>query len=69
MDECDIAQRNSETYLAAVLSSSGSTAGRVSLFICLDCGSTIPEKRRIAVPGCTLCIQCQEETERENRNP
>lgn len=28
---------------------------------CEECHATIPEARRIAVPGVTLCIQCQEE--------
>lgn len=28
---------------------------------CVDCGDAIPEARRIAVPGCTRCRDCQEE--------
>jgi phage/conjugal plasmid C-4 type zinc finger TraR family protein len=27
--------------------------------ICWDCGESIPEARRQAVPGCTFCIDCQ----------
>lgn len=26
---------------------------------CEDCGVDIPEARRLAVPGCRLCIDCQ----------
>ena len=32
---------------------------------CASCGEDINEKRLIAVPWATLCIQCQEEAERE----
>ncbi|HBI15005.1 MAG TPA: conjugal transfer protein TraR [Desulfobulbaceae bacterium] len=35
-----------------------------SLTHCLECGDRIPEARRHAVPGCELCITCQEWTER-----
>ena len=27
---------------------------------CADCGESIPEARRRAVPGVTLCVACQE---------
>jgi phage/conjugal plasmid C-4 type zinc finger TraR family protein len=29
-----------------------------------DCGEPIPEARRQAVPGCKLCVDCQERLER-----
>ena len=32
---------------------------------CVRCGEDINEKRLLAVPWATLCIQCQEEAERE----
>ena len=32
---------------------------------CIRCGEDINEKRLMAVPWATLCIQCQEEAERE----
>ena len=35
-----------------------------SLFVCADCEEPIPEKRRLAVPGVRLCIQCQTEADR-----
>ena len=31
-----------------------------SAFECEDCGGRIPQKRRLAVPGCTRCVGCQE---------
>lgn len=35
-----------------------------SLSDCEDCGKTIPEARRKAVPGVRLCIECQAEIDR-----
>ena len=32
---------------------------------CLRCGEDINEKRLMAVPWATLCINCQEEAEKE----
>ena len=34
---------------------------------CEDCGAVIPDARRAAVPGCLLCVSCQERTERLRR--
>jgi phage/conjugal plasmid C-4 type zinc finger TraR family protein len=32
-----------------------------SLTHCAECEEEIPEKRRIAVPGVKLCLECQQE--------
>ncbi|WP_137701403.1 DksA/TraR family C4-type zinc finger protein [Marimonas lutisalis] len=32
-----------------------------SLTECAECGEEIPEKRRLAIPGVKLCIDCQQE--------
>ena len=34
-----------------------------ALAICAHCEEPIPEGRREAMPGCTLCRECQEELE------
>lgn len=34
-----------------------------SAFACAWCGEAIPEARRKAVPGCDLCVSCQEQKE------
>lgn len=34
---------------------------------CLECGETIPEGRREAVPGVTLCVECQTIQEHQGR--
>ena len=39
-----------------------------SLGQCEQCGETIPEARRKAVPGVRLCISCQETEDKEQVN-
>ena len=39
-----------------------------SLGHCEECGETIPEARRKAVPGVRLCISCQETEDMEQVN-
>ena len=41
-------------------------AGR-SASHCLDCGEPIPEGRQQAVPGVTLCVDCQTVQEHQGR--
>jgi phage/conjugal plasmid C-4 type zinc finger TraR family protein len=36
-----------------------------SLLECEECGATIPEARRKAVPGVRLCVACQQNEDRE----
>lgn len=31
-----------------------------SLGECMDCGETIPQARRLAIPGVRLCISCRQ---------
>jgi phage/conjugal plasmid C-4 type zinc finger TraR family protein len=38
-----------------------------SLTHCEECEAKIPEARRQAIPGVRLCVQCQEEIDRENK--
>jgi phage/conjugal plasmid C-4 type zinc finger protein, TraR family len=42
--------------------------GGESLTHCADCDEPIPEARRQAIPGVTLCRDCQEERDRAFRN-
>jgi phage/conjugal plasmid C-4 type zinc finger TraR family protein len=34
-----------------------------SLLACEECGEPIPERRRLAVPGVRMCVQCQTEAD------
>ena len=38
-----------------------------SLRECENCGELIPQARRLAVPGVRLCLQCQQEEDRQQR--
>ena len=38
-----------------------------SLSECAECGEEIPEKRRLALPGVKLCIDCQQERDGAQR--
>lgn len=33
---------------------------------CIECEAPIPEKRRVAMPGVQLCIDCQSELEKHS---
>lgn len=68
MDEADIAQRNQEVLDRIALEQhlAGLPTGEAAEE-CEDCGKPIPEGRRLAAPGCTRCIGCQERVEREKR--
>ncbi len=35
-----------------------------SLHECIECGDEIPEERRQAIKGCTMCVFCKEKSER-----
>lgn len=39
----------------------------VSAEHCGECGDSLPEARRKAYPGCTMCVDCQADAERRNR--
>lgn len=39
-----------------------------SLANCEECGTTIPEARRLAVPGVRLCVNCQSERDKKRVN-
>jgi len=32
--------------------------------LCEDCGESIPEQRRVMIPGCQCCVSCQSIRER-----
>lgn len=38
-----------------------------SLFECIECGEEIPEARRQAIKGVTMCVHCQQLEERRQR--
>lgn len=69
MDEIDRDQEFNELQLENMIARSRlriAIGGSPSLYFCRKCGEAIPEKRRLLLPGVSLCIECQTELERKN---
>ena len=66
MDDADIGAAYSEVFLQVAIANHRNSAGapdKESATHCDICGDPIPEARRLAVSGCTLCVDCQSEWE------
>jgi phage/conjugal plasmid C-4 type zinc finger TraR family protein len=68
-DLADIAQAHIETVAAVAVKNVSAKVytGKSSLYCC-ECGEPIPEARREAVPGCSLCIYCQQKKEANRKH-
>lgn len=69
MDQFDRAQELDARYRRQALdewSRSRGDGGELAASKCVECGKTIPQARRLAAPGCTRCITCQQEWERNS---
>ena len=67
MDEADVASGYTEMFLNAAIQTHWNAVGRTrteSAENCDICSDPIPEARRLAVPGCLLCVDCQSDQER-----
>ena len=66
MDEGDLGNISSDFHLARAIASArdGASPAGDSRYVCEDCGSPIPDRRRAAVPGCVCCFECQVEREK-----
>lgn len=58
-DVIDRANEHAALVLEQNIQAARKPANRVSAFECENCDHPIPEARRQAVIGCTLCIDCQ----------
>ena len=67
MDKADNATEVYELVEGLRLSAHRSPTRGISRFYCEHCGGEIPDARRAAVPGCILCVDCQENLERSFR--
>lgn len=67
MDIIDSASEVEELQRNAALAAHRINRLAVSAVKCSDCGDDLPEARRIAYPGCTMCVDCQADAERRNR--
>ncbi len=63
-DEMDQVQIQIEQFQHQALADATREMNRLpSRVECLDCEEPIPETRRLAVPGCPRCVQCQTDFE------
>lgn len=58
-DNADIANELMQARMDALLAAPPATMVLASALECESCGVDIPEARRLAVPGCQLCVECQ----------
>ena len=69
-DISDLASDQEELDRACALRAQQNRAGLVgktaadSATECVDCDEPIPQNRREAMPGCSLCIECQKQREK-----
>ena len=68
-DQFDIAQELDAYYRQQALTvwEQRRGKGEAPATLCRDCGEEIPQGRRLAVPWCTRCLDCQQEWEKETR--
>ncbi|WP_057380347.1 TraR/DksA C4-type zinc finger protein [Pseudomonas aeruginosa] len=61
-DNLDLAAEREEIERASLIASRQrpALAHTISATHCEDCGDEIPAARRLAVPGCECCIDCQQ---------
>jgi phage/conjugal plasmid C-4 type zinc finger TraR family protein len=63
-DDADRAQVINEQYQADVIAKAQRNRFTgISNRFCAECEEPIPEARRTAVPGCKLCVSCQQQQE------
>lgn len=73
MDNFDRAQELEQRYRRGAIAHAQAKAREQesragsSLLRCAECGAPIPEQRRKAVPGCRLCVACQQEHDNRTR--
>jgi len=66
-DFADNASAVEELQREAALSAHRINRDAVSATHCSECGDELPEARRKAYPGCTMCVDCQGEMELRNK--
>ncbi len=66
-DFADDASVVEELQREAALSAHRINRDAVSATHCVECDEGLPEARRKAYPGCTMCVDCQGEMELRNK--
>lgn len=68
MDIIDNASALEDLHRDADLSMHRLDHSAVSATHCEECDEELPEDRRKAYPGCTMCVDCQGEQELRNKH-
>lgn len=68
MDAMDLEQQRQADVLALSIAAFTRRPVQVSAFFCEECDEAIPEARRRAVHGVTLCVNCQSLSELKSRH-
>lgn len=66
-DAADVGNDLMQERLDQILAARKPAFVGVSALECATCGDDIPEARRLAVPGCCRCAECQGLAERRGR--
>jgi len=67
-DSMDLVQQRKQENRERLIHNALRRPAAPSAFICESCGGSIPEARRIAVPGVELCVTCQEIAELKGKH-
>lgn len=58
-----VLERQEEQRVLAMKAVGTPPGNAPAMWYCEDCLVAIPDARRLAVPGCTRCVECQERVE------
>jgi len=65
-DYCDQSAAAADVYYQVALQNARTTqCNDIEYLYCADCGDEITRARREIVPGCRLCVACQELKEKQ----
>jgi phage/conjugal plasmid C-4 type zinc finger TraR family protein len=64
----DQASEREEQFREQAIAAHRINHGAVSATHCVDCGESIPDLRRVNVPGCKRCASCQQDEELRMKN-
>lgn len=67
-DEIDRANDHAALVLESQINAARPVVCQPSAFECDSCGKPIPEARRLAAMGCTMCVDCQAVSELKNKH-
>ncbi|EPH3179276.1 TraR/DksA family transcriptional regulator [Citrobacter braakii] len=62
-DTLDAASELTQQQIEMAVAAHRLNHSAVSATHCVECGDNLPEARRKAYPGCTMCVECQSNME------